>query len=187
MRIYIKFEINKTCKKILEDQLQKLGLEYSLISFGEVDLKSNITSKQIQEINTGLQNYGIEIIESPKNILIQKIKDTVIEMVYMDEKLPTFKTSTYLAEKLNHRYGYISKMFSEITFTSIENYIILQKIERAKELITITELTFTEIAWQLNFSSMAHFSNQFKSTTGLTPSAFQRIMQRKKENILEEK
>jgi AraC-like DNA-binding protein len=151
-----------------------------LISFWEVELKDNISNDLLNELSSGLNNYGIEIVESHKSILVQKIKDAIIEMVFMEEKLPTSKTSSYLADKLNHRYGYISNLFSEVTYTSIENFIILQKIERAKQLLITNELTITEIAWKLNYSSVAHLSNQFKNVTGLTPSMFQRIINKRR-------
>lgn len=169
-----------TCKKILQDVLDKFKLNYSLLSFWEVEIKEDLPAPRLSELSSGLNNYGIEIVESHKSILVQKIKDAIIEMVYMEEKLPLSKTSSYLADKLKHRYGYISNLFSEVTYTSIENFIILQKIERAKQLLITNELTITEIAWKLNYSSVAHLSNQFKNVTGLTPSMFQRIINKRR-------
>ena len=180
MKLHIKYDIPTVCKKILQEQLDKLDLSYTLIGVGEVEIKQVISSEQLQELNAGLSNYGVEIVESNKSILVQKIKDAITEMVYIEEKLPTSTMSAYLAEKLNHSYGYLANLFSDVTYTSIENFIILQKIERAKQLITTNELTFTEIAWKLNYSSVAHFSTQFKNTTGLTPSAFQRIINKRR-------
>ena len=129
----------------------------------------------------GLDCYGIEVVESHKSVLVQKIKDAIIQMIYIEEQLPTSKISDYLAEKLLHSYGYLANLFSEVTFTSIENFIILQKIERAKHFISTNELTFTEISFRLNYSSLAHFSTQFKNTTGLTPSTFQRIIKKRRQ------
>lgn len=180
MKLHIKYDIPTVCKKILQEQLEKLDLTYTLIGVGEVEIKQTISSEQLQELNAALSNYGVEIVESNKSILVQKIKDAIIEMVYIEEKLPTSTMSAYLAEKLNHSYGYLANLFSDVTYTSIENFIILQKIERAKQLITTNELTFTEIAWKLNYSSVAHFSTQFKNATGLTPSAFQRIINKRR-------
>lgn len=180
MKLYIKYNINAVCKKILEEQLDKLDMGYSITGFGEVDIKDSTTSEKLKELSAGLNTYGIEIVENHKSILVQKIKDAIIEMVYMEEKLPTSKISSYLADKIGHSYGYIYNLFSEVTYTSIGNFIILQKTERAKQLMTTTELTFTEIAWKLNYSSVAHFSNQFKNATGITPTAFQRIMNKRR-------
>jgi len=186
MNLYIKYDIPATCKKVLQDILDKHKLDYSLKSFWEVELKETLSESDLSELSSGLNIYGIQIVESHKSILVQKIKDAIIEMVYMEDKLPISKTSSYLADKLKHRYGYISNLFSEVTYTSIENFIILQKIERAKHLLITNELTITEIAWKLNYSSVAHLSNQFKNVTGLTPSMFQRIINRRRTARAEE-
>lgn len=180
MNLYIKYDIPVTCKRVLQDVLEKHQLNYSLVSFWEIEFKDTVSDSMLNELSASLNNYGISIVESHKSILVQKIKDAIIEMIYMEEKLPTSKTSSYLADKLKHRYGYISNLFSEVTYSSIENFIILQKIERAKQLLITNELTITEIAWKLNYSSVAHLSNQFKNVTGLTPSAFQRIINKRR-------
>ncbi len=179
MKIYIKYNLKAACEKILQEQLDRLDLKYSLIGFGEVELKEVLSSEKLQELNTKLNNYSIEIVESHKSVLVQKIKNAIIEMVYMDEKLPNSKMSFYLAEKIGHSYGYISNLFTEVTYTSIAHFIALQKNERAKQLIITNQFTFTEIAWKLNYSSVAHFSNHFKDATGITPTAFQRIMKKR--------
>ncbi len=181
MKLYIKYDINTTCKKVLEEQLEKEQLAFSLISFGEVELLESLSGDQLNRLNESLSSYGIEILESTKSILVQKIKNAIIEMVYMDEKLPSFKVSDYLAEKLEYSYGYLFNLFQEVTYTSIENFTILQKTERAKQLIITNEFTISEIAWKLNYSSVAHFSNQFKNETGITPRAFQRIINKRRE------
>jgi AraC-like DNA-binding protein len=179
MNIYIKYDTFFACRKILQEQFEKFNLDYSLKSFWEVEIKEPVKDTTIDQLSSILNNYGIEIVGSHKSILVQKIKDAIIEMIFMEEKLPSSKTSSYLADKLNYRYGYISNVFSEVTYTSIENFIILQKIERAKQLLITNELTITEIAYKLNYSSVAHLSNQFKNVTGLTPSMFQRIINKR--------
>ena len=183
MKLHIKYDIQSLCKIVLQQQLDKLNLKYAIITFGEIDLKEEVSPEKLSLIGDELGKYGMEIIDNHKSILIQKIKDVIVEMVYMEDKLQTAKTSSYLADKLNYSYGYISNLFSEITYTSIENYIILQRVERAKQLIQVNNLTFTEIAWKLNYSSVAHFSNQFKNVTGLTPTAFQRILNKRRNPI----
>ena len=180
MKLYFKYDVGLVCKRILEEQLEKLQLSYSLIGFGEVEIKELEESGKLKVLQENLSHFGIEILESQKSILVQKTKDAIVEMVFMDESLPSSKISAYLAGKLNYSYGYIFNLFSEVTFTSIENYIILQKIERAKQLLATGELNVTEIAYKLNYSSVAHFSNQFKNTIGLTPSTFQRIIKKKR-------
>jgi AraC-like DNA-binding protein len=175
-RLHVKYDIVTTCKAILQEQLEKSGIPFVLNSLGEVELKNEITSDQYKEINIALKKYGIELLDDSKIIFVQKIKDTIIEIVNSDEKLSSAKFSEHLSRKVNLSYGHISKLFSEITFTSIENFIILQKIERAKQLIISDSLTLTEVAWKLNYSSVQHLSNQFKKNTGITPTAFQRII-----------
>lgn len=180
MNLHLKFDIPTACKKILQEQLDKFEITYTLMGFNEVQIIQPLSPETLQELHKSLNSYGIEIMETGKNILVQKIKDTVVEMVFVEEKLPTSTTSAYLAEKLNHSYGYLAKVFSDVTYTSIENFIILQRIERAKQLMATNELTLTEIAWKLNYSSVAHFCTQFKNVTGLTPSVFQRILSKKR-------
>lgn len=184
MRLYIKYDINAICRKILQEQLEKLQLTYALMGYSEVEIKEDISNEKLRQLHVELSNYGIEVVESSKNILVQKIKDAIIEMVYLEDKLPINKVSSYLADKLAHSYGYISNVFAEVTYTSIENFIILHRIEFAKKLITFDELSFTEIAHKLNYSSLAHFCTQFKNTTGLTPSAFKRIIIKRRETAM---
>jgi AraC-like DNA-binding protein len=187
MKLNIQIDINIVGKKLLEEHLDKLQVDYILRGIGEVEINESISSDKLKELAFGLRKYGIEIVESEKNILIQKIKDAIIEMVYMDDKLPiTSSVSSYLSDKLKCRYGYISSLFSTITFTSIENFVKLQKIERAKLLISNSELSCSEIAWKLNYSSVPHFSSQFKNVTGLTPTTFQRIIKKRREAQNEE-
>jgi AraC-like DNA-binding protein len=180
MRLYIKYDLNTTCKTILQEQLKKLELIFTLEGIGELHLDDKISDELLIKLKTNLSKYGIEILENPKSILVQKIKDTIIEMVNLDEEVPPFKMSIYLSEKLKLKYSYISKIFSEIAYTSIENFIILQRIERAKQLIISNELTISEIGFKLNYSSAAHFTNQFKNITGLNPTTFQRIMNKRR-------
>jgi len=180
MKLYIKFDINTAYKKILAEQLEKENIAYSSANFGEVELSETLSGNQLKHLIANLSNYGIEIIESPKSILVQKIKDAIIEMIYMEEKLPNTTISNFLSEKLKYSYGYLSNVFVEMTYTSIENFIIFQKTNRAKELITTNEFTITEIAYRLNYSSIAHFCNQFKNETGITPTTFQRIINKRR-------
>ena len=180
MKLYLKFDANTAFRRIIQDQLSKLQIQYAYLGFAEIEIDDNVSNEGMNELNTNLNNYGIEIVETQKSILVQKIKDTIIEMVNMEERLTT-SNSAYIAEKLKLRYGYLSLVFTEVTYTSIENFILLQKTERAKQLISTNELTFTEIAYMLNYSSVAYFSNQFKSITGITPSAFQRIINKRRE------
>ncbi|AZA53498.1 helix-turn-helix domain-containing protein [Chryseobacterium sp. G0201] len=179
MKMYVKFDFNALCKKILDEKLKEHGLKYRLLNFGEVEFYESLTQEQHTIFKKNLEDYGIEIIESQRTALVQKIKDAIVELVFSEEMIPV-KASIYIAEKLNHSYGYLSNLFSEVTFTSIENFIILQKIEYAKELIISNKQSLTEIAHKLNYSSVAHLSTQFKNMTGVTPSQFQKIITKRR-------
>lgn len=180
MKLFLKTDSHFLIKKILKEKLDVFNIKYNLINTNEILFLETIDTEIYEKIATVLNDYGFEIIENQKNIIVQKIKETIIEMIVNDE-IPSVKSSVYLAEKLNHSYGYLSNLFSEVTYTSIENFIILQKIEYVKKLITHHNLTLTEIAFKLNYSSVAHLSSQFKNTTGITPSAFQRILKKRSE------
>ena len=186
MKLFLKFDLNTAYKKILQEQLDKFISDYALVSFGEVDIKGSVSSEQLKELYAQLSSYGFEVVESNKSILIQKIKDAIVEMIFMEDDLPATKISSHLASKLNHSYGYLANIFSEVTYTTIENFIILQRIERAKQLLITNQLTLTEIAWKLSYSSVAHLSTQFKNTTGLTPTVFQRIINKRRNFFGEE-
>ncbi|SDQ15852.1 transcriptional regulator, AraC family [Chryseobacterium soldanellicola] len=173
--MYVKFDFNALCKKVLDERLKEQGLKYRLLNFGEVEFYESFTKEQHKIFKKNLEDYGIEIIESQKTALVQKIKDAIVELVFSDQAV-SVKASIFIAEKLNHSYGYLSNLFSEVAFTSIENFIILQKIEYAKVLIINNKESLTEIANRLNYSSVAHLSTQFKNTTGITPSQFQKII-----------
>ncbi|WP_396192131.1 helix-turn-helix domain-containing protein [Flavobacterium sp.] len=180
MKVYLKFDYNILTKKIIQEKLAELGCKYNIAGFGEIDFLENIPDEKINELSAKFESYGIEIVENQKSVLVQKIKDTINELVTSEEPL-NVKSSVFIAEKLNHSYGYLSNLFSDVTYTSIENYIIIQKIELAKQLIISNQLSLTEIAYRLNYSSVAHLSTQFKNTTGITPSAFQRIITKRRE------
>ena len=180
MKIFTKFDYNKVCKKVLEEKIGRLDLKYRTIAFGEIEFLEKITSEKMKLLKENLEEYGITIIENQKTVLIEKIKETILEMINSEDP-PNVKASVYLSEKLSHSYGYLSNLFSEITFSSIENYIMLQKIERAKSLIIKDNLTLTEVAYKLNYSSVAHLSTQFKNITGITPSQFQRIITKRRD------
>lgn len=180
MKIFTKFDYNMVCRKVLENQLNHLNVKYRIVAFGEVEFLEKIPADKLKELRAELESYGITIIENQKTVLIEKIKETIIEMVHSEEPI-NVKASVYLTDKLNHSYGYLSNLFSEITFSSIENFIMMQKIEYAKNLIIKDNLTLTEVAYKLNYSSVAHLSTQFKNITGITPSQFQRIIIKRRE------
>jgi AraC-like DNA-binding protein len=183
MKIYVKFDFNFTCKAILSEQLDKLGVPYQTNGTSDISIQGSLSPAQYKELVKNLAKYGIHIIDDQKMELVERIKDSITEML-ADDTIQLYKISSYLADKLNYSYSYLSNLFSEATYTSIENFIILKKVDRAKELMAETNLTLTEIAFRLNYSSVAHLSGQFKKTTGLTPSAYHRILKKRKKRHL---
>ncbi|QWX83867.1 helix-turn-helix transcriptional regulator [Cellulophaga sp. HaHaR_3_176] len=181
MRINVKFDFNTICKKVVCEQLERMDVDYVLHGVSEIELKQTPSSVQMQIIADSFADYGVEIISDQQTAIIQRIKDAITLLVNGDEEAQKYNVSAYLAEKLDYSYAYLSNLFSEITHTSIENFVILKKIDVAKSLIIENDLTLTEIAYKLNYSSVAHLSGQFKKTTGLTPSTFQKIIKKRKE------
>jgi len=163
------------CKMVVKEELSKLGLHFIIVEMGVVEIMENISPEQKAQISIGLSPSGLELMEDKKSVLIEKIKNVIIEMVHYKDEFIKVNFSDYLSEKLNHDYTYLSNLFSEVQGTTIEHFIIAHKIERIKELIIYDELSITEIAWKMNYSSVAHLSNQFKKITGLTPSHFKQL------------
>ena len=160
------------CKIVVKDELTKLGLTSVFVDLGQVDILEPMTDEQTQLFKVGLLKYGLELIDDKKSILIEKIKTVIIEMVHYEEEEPRMNFSNYLCGKLNYDYTYMANMFSEVMGITIEHFIIAHKIERVKELLVYDELSLTEIAYQMHYSSVAHLANQFKKVTGQTTSHF---------------
>lgn len=173
------------CKMLVKSELDKMGLHYTAVSLGEVEIKENLSEAALQQFAKALSRSGLELMDDRKAMLIEKIKNVIVEMVHYTDELPRTKNSEYISQKLNHDYTYLSNLFSEATGTTIEHYIIIHKIERVKELLMYDELNLTEISYKLNYSSVAHLSNQFKKITGLTPSFFKKLKD-KRRNTLED-
>jgi YesN/AraC family two-component response regulator len=152
-----------------------MGLHPSIVELGEVETVEELTAEQYQQLKTALLHSGLELMEDKKSMLIEKIKNIVVEMVHYSEEPMLVNFSAYLSEKLNYDYNYLSNLFSEVKGTTIEHFIIAHKIERAKELLIYNELSLTEIAEKLHYSNVAHLSNQFKKVTGLTPTFFKKM------------
>ncbi|MEB8328882.1 AraC family transcriptional regulator [Flavobacteriaceae bacterium KMM 6897] len=182
MKLNVKYDYSTICKIVLQEQLTSLSVPYRLHGHGEIEFERPLNEDQKNKLRTSLAFYGIEIIEDQKSALVHRIKETINNMMHHHEKARNYKVSSYLSETLNYSYVYLSNVFSEVTYSSIENYVILKKIDHAKSLIISNNCTLTEIAYQLNYSSVAHLSYQFKKTTGLTPSAFQKIIQKRRAN-----
>ncbi len=184
MKLYIKYMVSTSCKMVVKEQLKKLGLHYVSITLGEIEIIENITNWQREQMKMALKEFGLELMDDTKSILIEKIKNAIIELVRYAEEIPKINFSEHLSQKLNYNYTYLSNIFSETQSTTIEHFMIVHKIERVKELIAYNELNLTEISWKLNYSSVAHLSNQFKKVTGLTPSIF-KSLKHKNRSVLE--
>ena len=162
-----------------------MNIPHVLHGTGEIEVKRTLSAQEMEQLVTNLGAYGIYVLSDPRTALVQRIKNTINEMLE-DDGLRSHKVSVYLADKLNYSYTYLSNLFSETTYTSIENFVILRKVDLAKDLIANTDLTLTEIAYRLNYSSVAHLSGQFKKITGLTPTKFLNILEKRKDNRIQQ-
>jgi AraC-like DNA-binding protein len=184
MKLYVKYMVSIRCKMILKSELERMGIRYKTVDLGVADIEDQINEGQRKELKNELMKSGLELMDDKKAILVEKVKTLVIEMIHYDDELPTVKKSIYISEKLNYDYTYLANLFSEVTGITIEQYIIAHKIEKIKGLILYGELTLTQIAYKMHYSSLAHLSNQFKKVTGLTPTYFKQL-KNKKLNTLE--
>ena len=175
MKLLIKNMVSLRCKMIVKAELEKMNLQFTVMELGEAEIIGELSSKQEQELKTVLLKSGLELLEDKKSMLIEKIKNIVIEMIHYSDEPPLLNFSAHLSEKLDYDYNYLSNLFSEVKGTTLEHFIISHKIERAKELLIYNELTLTEIAEKLHYSNVAHLSNQFKKVTGLTPTFFKKM------------
>jgi AraC-like DNA-binding protein len=171
------------CKMIVKDELKKMGLHYVTVDLGVVETIEELSTEQHEDLKKALLEFGLEIMDDQKTILIERIKNVIIEMVHYSDELPKIKNSEYISDKLHYDYTYLANLFSEITGITIEHFIIAHKIERVKELLLYDELNLTEIADKLNYSSVAHLSNQFKKVTGLTPSFYKKMKHMRNQNL----
>jgi AraC-like DNA-binding protein len=175
--------VSLRCKMMVRSELEKLGLTCVSVDLGVVDILQDITKEQLTEFGKNLNRAGLEVLDGEKNILVEKIKSVIVEMVHYSDEFPKVNDSDYISQKLNYDYTYLSNTFSEVKGITIQQYIILHKIEKVKELILYDELNLTEISYKLNYSSVAHLSNQFKKVTGLTPSYFKSLKNKKMKNL----
>ncbi|MDD2488823.1 MAG: AraC family transcriptional regulator [Bacteroidales bacterium] len=183
MKLYIKYMVSIRCKMVVKSELDKLGLHYSVVNLGEVNIYETITEEQRSILKAALLKTGLELMDDKKAMLVEKIKNIIIEMVHYLEEVPKTNFSDFLSLKLNYDYTYLANLFSEVTGITVEHYIINHKIERVKELLIYDELNLTEISYKLNYSSVAHLSNQFKKVTGLTPSFFKKLKDKRRNSL----
>jgi len=169
----------------VKEALRTLGLHFIVVDLGEVEVMEDLTLEQREDLKIALTDSGLELMDDKRAVLIEKIKNAIVEMVHHTNEVIKVNFSEFLSEKLNHDYTYLANLFSEVQGTTIEHFIISHKIERIKELIIYGELNITEIAWKMNYSSVAHLSNQFKKVTGLTPSHFKQMKEKRRSPIEE--
>lgn len=175
--------VSLRCKLMVKLELEKLDLHYTSIELGMIEIKEDITDELKQKLKSNLAVSGLELLDDRKSILVDKIKNVIIEMIHYSDEVPQVNYSDFISEKLNYDYTYLSNLFSEVKGITIQHFIINHKIERAKELILYDELDLTEIAYKLNYSSVAHLSNQFKKVTGQSPSFYKKIGAKRKGNL----
>lgn len=168
------------CKMVVKDALEKLGLHYVILDLGTVEVMKDLTELEREKLRKILLMSGLELMDDKKAMLIEKIKNVIIEMVHYTDELPKVNYSDYISEKLGLDYTHISKIFSEVKGITIEQFIIAHKIERVKELLLYDELNLTQISYIMNYSSVSHLSKQFKKVTGLTPSFFKQLKDKKR-------
>jgi AraC-like DNA-binding protein len=173
------------CQMVVKAELEKLGLQYVDVKIGEADIIDNIQPEQLQQLDKALRKSGLLLMDDKRSILVEKIKNVIIELVHYKEEQIRVNLSDYLSEKLNYDYTYLANLFSEVKGITIEKFYLTHKIEKVKELIVYKELNLTEIAYMMHYSSVAHLSNQFKKFTGLTPSHFKEL-RNKRRGTLEE-
>ena len=170
---------------VVKAELEKLGLHYTTVELGEVEVMENISEEQHDLFKAALLRSGLELMDDKKSILIQRIKNVIVELIHYSEEPLAINFSEYLSQKLDHNYTYLANLFSEVQGITIEKFVIAHKIERVKELLVYNELNLTEIAYLMHYSSVAHLSAQFKKVTGLTPSHFKQLRE-KRLNMLED-
>jgi AraC-like DNA-binding protein len=175
--------VSLRCKMMVKEELKRLGLHYVLVDLGMVEIMEDITSEQQEELKKNLLKSGLELLDNKKSILIEKIKNAITEMIHYSDEFPKTNYSEYLSKKLDYDYTYLSNLFSEVKGMTIQQFIIIHKIERVKELLLYDELNLTEISRKLHYSSVAHLSNQFKKVTGLSPSYYRQLKQKRKGNL----
>ena len=168
---------------IVKSELKKLGVNYLYVELGEAEIQEDLTAEQHATIDSALRYTGLELMDDKKAILVEKIKAVIIELVHYTEDPIKVNLSDYISEKLKHDYTYLANLFSEVKGTTIEKFYLSHKLERVKELLVYDDLTLSEIAYKLHYSSVAHLSNQFKKMTGLTPSHFKNLKSIKRDGL----
>ncbi len=181
MKLYIKYMVSQRCKKLVEEEVKKLGLDTDVIYLGMIEIQGEVTQQKRDELKKRLQRAGLELMDDKNQTLIERAKNLILEMIFYSDEIPEVNYSDYISEQLKCDYADLSSIFSEVMGITIQHFIIINKIEKAKELLIYDKLSLNEISYQLKYSSVAHLSNQFKKITGHCPS-FYKEMQRLRTN-----
>ena len=183
MKIYVKNMACESCKVVVKEALEELDISPLKVELGEIETKEALSNDEKKELNTIINKAGLELLEKKQGVLIEKIRKVMVDYVYKSDEKPNVKFSVLLSKELNLSYTYLANFFSEVEATTIEQFIIALKIERIKELIIFGEDTLSQIADKLHYSSVAHLSTQFKKVTGLTPSHFKALKEKRRITI----
>lgn len=183
MKLYIKYMVSIRCKMVVKAELDTLGLHYTTVELGVVEIMEEITNEQRSKLKAALLESGLELMEDKRAMLIEKIKIVITEMIHYTDELPRVNYSEYISKTMGYDYTYLANIFSEVKGITIEHYIIAHKIEKVKELLLYDELNLTEISYKMNYSSVSHLSTQFKKVTGLTPTFFKNLKDKKRSNL----
>lgn len=175
--------VSLRCKLLVKDELKAMGLNFVLVDLGVIEIHEDITEEQRKELESRLRLSGLELMDDKKSIIIEKIKNAIIEMIHYSDEVPRVNYSDYISDKLKYDYTYLSNIFSEVKGITIQQFIIMHKIERVKELLLYDELNLTEISYKLHYSSVAHLSNQFKKVTGHSPSFYKKLKKKRFQNL----
>lgn len=174
------------CKALVQEELEKLGLqsEYIIVDLGMVNFLKEISEKQQELLKENLSKSGLELLDEKKSLVIEKIKGLITDLIYATGEQPKVNYSIYISEKLGYNYNYLSNIFTEVKGITIQQFIIIHKIEKAKELLLYDEMSLTEIAHRLHYSSVAHLSSQFKKVTGLSPSFYKHVKEKRRDVLV---
>ena len=183
MKLYVKYMVSIRCKMVVKEALRAMGLHFVVVDLGEIEVMEDLTDEQRRKLKTTLLKVGLELMDDKKAMMIERIKNVIIEMVHYPDVYIKVNFSNYLSEKLSYDYTYLANLFSEVQGTTIEQFIISHKVERIKELIIYGEWNITEIAHRMNYSNLAHLSSQFKKVTGLSPSHFKKLKDKRRSPI----
>lgn len=183
IKLYVKYMVSLRCILKVKEELKKLGIWYVVVDLGVIEILEDITDEQRKQLKLNLLKSGLELLDDSKSILIERIKNVIVEMIHYSDELPKVNYSDYISEKLGYDYTYLSNIFSEVKGITLQQFIIIHRIEKVKELLLYDELNLTEISYRLQYSSVAHLSNQFKKITGLTPSFYRQLKQKRQGNL----